>query len=320
MRRRDLILGLGGVLALPEAARAQQKRMPVVAILADTGVVAYASFLQGLREAGFVEGGNVAIDERYLHGQHDLMPAMAADLVRRKVAVIAAFSPAAAHAAKRATARIPIVFISWDPVLEGLVASLARPGGNLTGVSMIEAELTPKRLELLSELVPRAKLFGLLVNPDSPTASAVIGNGERAARTKGVELLVLKARTHGEIYAAFDALGRLHAGGLIVEFDVFFNSEGGTLAALTSVGGVPAVYGWSGIVQAGGLISYGASSAAAHRLMGIYTGKILKGAKPADLPVVQPDRFELIINLKAAGDLGLHVPQSLLALADRVIE
>jgi ABC-type uncharacterized transport system substrate-binding protein len=320
MRRRDVILGLGGALALAAAARAAQKRMPEVGVLADTGVIAYASFLGGLRENGFVAGRDVTIDERYLHGQYDQMPAMAVDLVRRKVEVIAAFSSAAAHAAKRATARIAIVFFSWDPVLEGLVASLARPGGNLTGVSMLDSELTPKRLDLLSELVPQAKVFGLLVNPDSPTSAAVIGNGERAARAKGVKLHVLKAATHGEIYAAFDALGRLDAGGLIVDFDVFFNREAGTLAALAATGGIPAIYGWDGVAPAGGLMTYGASIPAVERLMGLYVGKILKGAKPADLPVVQADRFDLAINLRAARNLGLKVPQFLLAEANEVIE
>jgi ABC-type uncharacterized transport system substrate-binding protein len=319
MRRRELILGFGGVLALPRLVRAAGRRMPVVGDLAVVGMIG-EGILPGLREAGFIEGGNVRLDRRYLRGRYDRLPAAAAELVRRQVDVICAHGPAEARAAKAATATIPIVFSSQDPVLEGLVKSLARPGGNLTGVSMIDSELMPKRFQLLRELMPGAKAFGLLVNPNAAEAAAVIRNTEAAARANGMRLHVLKARNHREIYAAFDALDRLDADGLIVDFDALFNLEGGTIAGLAAVAAVPAIYAWRGVVQVGGLMSYGASIAAMQRLMGLYVGKILNGANPADLPVVQVDKFEMAINLKTARALDLTVPQPLLALADRVIE
>jgi ABC-type uncharacterized transport system substrate-binding protein len=320
MRRRELILGLGGALALPGVASAAGRRMPVIGMLAYIGGMRFSSFQKGLRETGFVDGRNVRIDFRDMHGRYDQMPAMAADLVRRKVAVIVAFGSVAAHAAKRATATIPIVFWGYDPLEEGLVANLARPGGNLTGVSLMAAELVPKRLELLSELVPQAKAFALLVAPIEPATSAVIHSARRAARAKGIALHVVKAGSRNELFAAFDRLPELAVGGLIVDFNATFSQAGGTIAALAAVGGVPAIYGWSDIVEAGGLISYSASISRVTRLLGLYTGRILKGERPADLPVVRPDKFELAVNLKAARNLGLKVPPSLLVLADEVIE
>jgi ABC-type uncharacterized transport system substrate-binding protein len=319
MRRREVILGLGGAFALAPPARAAGRRMPLVGMLASVGMLG-SDFQRGLREAGFVEGRNVAIDRRFLGGQYDLLRVTVADFVRRKVDVLVTVGPAAALAAKDATTAIPIVFQSWDPVLEGLVESLARPGGNLTGVSMLDSELTPKRLELLSEVVPRARVFALLVNPKRATTAAVIRNARSAAQAKRLELQVLKASSDPEIYAAFAAIHTLRADGLVVDLDSFFGRTGGTLAALAAINGIPAIYGWRGITQVGGLMSYGPSYASAHRLMGIYTGKILRGADPADLPVVQPDKFELVVNLKAARDLGLKVPPTLLALADKVIQ
>jgi putative ABC transport system substrate-binding protein len=293
--------------------------MPVIGLLASVRVL--GSGLQpGLSETGYVEGQNVAIEYHLADGQYDRLPAMAADFVGRKVDVIAAIGPAAAHAAKSATSTIPIVFLSGDPVDEGLVASLARPGSNLTGVSIIDVELMPKRIELLSELVPQARAFALLVNPNAANAEATIRRTQDAARAKGVELHILKASTDGEIDAAFASLVERHAGALVVSGDTFFNNRGSYIATLAARHTVPAIYGWSGIAWAGGLISYGPSLTAAYRQLGIYAGKILKGAKPADLPVVQPDKFKLLINLKTAEALGLTVPQSILARADEVIE
>jgi putative ABC transport system substrate-binding protein len=246
---------------------------------------------------------------------------MAADLVGRKVDVIVTAGTPAILAAKSATSTIPIVFTgSGDPVGQGLVASLARPGGNLTGVSIITGEMMPKRLELLSELVPQAGVIALLVNPNTPTVERVIQDMQEAARVKGVQLPILKARTEGEIDDAFATLVQGHAGAVVVATDPFFNSRREQFVALASRHAVPAIYYWREFPASGGLISYGPSLTAAYRLAGTYTGKILKGAKPADLPVQQPTTFELVVNLKTAKALGLAVPQALLARADEVIE
>ena len=319
MRRRALIFGFSAAAMCPIGVGAQQESLPVVGVL--TGVnIAGGAFQDGLRKAGFVEGQNVAIEHRNALGQYEELPATAADLVLRKVVVIVAFGSAEARAAKRATRSIPIVFWAKDPVLEGLVASFARPGGNLTGVSVIDPELTAKRLALLSQLVPRARLVALLANPNGAAAEAVIRSAQEAARAKDVQLVVLKAGDYIDIDAAFATIRQQHVEGLIVDDDRFLGSRRDYLIALAARAAVPAIYGWSRFAWAGGLISYGPSRDAARRQMGIYPGKILKGAKPADLPVVQPDNFELLFNLKTANAFGLRVPPSLLAQADEVVE
>ena len=309
----------------PLAARAQQKAMPVIGYLntgsPDTNPPLLAAFRQSLSETGYVEGQSVAIEYRWADGHYDRLPALAADLVGRKVDLIIASSPPSALAAKSATSTIPIVFRGGaDPVGDGLVASLARPRGNLTGVSFGGAELTAKRLELLSELVPRAGVIALLVNPNVPTAERIIQDVQEAARTKGLQLDVLKAGSESEIDDAFASLVQLHAGALVVSADPFLSNRREQLVALASRHAVPAIYAWREFAASGGLISYGPSLMAAFRLIGTYAGTILKGAKPSDLPVQQPTKFELVINIKTAKSLGLTVPPTLLAQADDVIE
>jgi putative ABC transport system substrate-binding protein len=325
MQRRDFLLPLLGALAgaWPLAAHAQQKAMPVIGVLGSPspGSVAadIAAFHDGLSEAGFVEGQNVAIEYRWAEGRLDQLPALAADLVARKVDVIAALAGTPpAMAAKGATSTIPIIFSSGDPVGLGLVASLARPGGNLTGVSSLD--LSAKRIEMVSELVPGAKVIALLENPNNAIAELTIQNAQEAARTKGVELLVLKASTESDIDAAFATLSQAHVGALIQPSDVLFNNRLDQLVALASHHAVPTIYDWREYPAAGGLISYGPSRTGSWHQVGIYVGKILRGAKPADLPVEQPTRFELVVNLKTAKALGLTVPPSILARADEVIE
>ena len=302
MRRRDFIIFLAGAMAAwPLAARAQQKAMPVIGVLSPASPGPFAPFMaafrQGLSEAGYVEGQNLAIEYRWAEGHYDRLPALAADLVGRKVDLIMANSPPAALAAKSATSTIPIVFRGGaDPVGDGLVASLARPGGNLTGVSFLADELTAKRLELLSELVPRAGVIALLVNPNNPSAERVIQEVQEAARAKGVQLSILKASTETEIDAAFASLSELAAGALLVAADPFLSSRREQFVALASRHAVPSIYAWREFAASGGLISYGASLTSAFRLLGTYAGKILKGAKPADLPVQQPTTFELVMD------------------------
>ena len=326
MRRRDFIIFLaGGLTTRPLAAQAQQKAMPVIGFLSSLSpgpsAPFTAAFLQGLGETGYVDGKNVAIEYRWAEENYDRLPALAADLVGRRVDVIVTVGGGVvALAAKNATSTIPIVFSGGDPVALGLVASFARPGGNLTGFSILTGELSPKRLALLSELVPQAKVIALLVNPNSPTAERITGDVQEAARAKGVQLSVIKASTEGEIAAAFAALVQLQAGALVVGNDPFFNNRREQLVALASRHAVPAIYEWREFAAAGGLISYGTSLTSVYRQHGGYTGKILKGSKPADLPVQQPTTFELVINLKTAAALGLTVPQSLIARADEVIE
>ncbi len=324
MRRRDLLTLLASsTIGWPLALRAQQKAMPVIGWLAVGGgnPTTLAAFRQGLSETGYIEGQNVAIEYRGAEGHYDRLPALAADLVGRKVDVIVAVGGTpAARAAKNATSTIPIVFRTGDPVADGLVASLARPGGNLTGFGMLLGDLTPKRLELLSELVPQARMIALLVNPNNPANERIIRDMEEAARTKGVQLPILKAGTESEIDAAFASLVQLQAGALLVAADPFLFSRRGQLLALASRHAIPAIYPWGEVVAAGGLISYGPSFPAVFREIGIYTGRILKGAKPGDLPVQQPAKFELVINLKTAKALGLTVPSILLVQATEVIE
>jgi len=324
MKRRELLL-LGAAMAAARPLRAQEKARPVVGFLGLGSPGPFAPFVaalhQGLSETGYVEGQNVAIEYRWAEGHYDQLPALAADLVGRNVDVIAASggSPSA-RAAKGATSTIPIVFIGVrDPVGNGLVTSLARPGGNLTGFTNFSPELTPKRLELLSELVPQAGVIGLLVNPNN-SPERIIGEMQEAARAKGVHLRILKAGTESEIDTAFATLVELRAGGLVVGSDPFFNSWREQLVALASRHAVPAIYEWREFAAAGGLISYGTSLTGVWRQVGIYVGRVLKGAKPADLPVQEPAIFELVVNLKTAKALGLTVPQSILGRADEVIE
>jgi putative ABC transport system substrate-binding protein len=323
MRRRDLLL-LGGAMAAARALRAEHKAMPVIGYLGSAGPSAHyaAAFHQGLSETGYVVGQNVTIEYRWAENRDDRLPALAADLVGRKVdLIVASGSLLCALAAKSATSTIPIVFPAIsDPVAAGLVASLARPGGNITGSSPFQFELMPKRLELLTELVPQARVIALLVNPNDPRAEGLIRDVQEAARTKGVQLPILKASTEGEIDAAFTTLVQLPAGALVVSADPFFSSRREQLVALASRHAVPAISPWRELAAAGGLISYGASIAGLVRQAGIYAGRILKGEMPADLPVQQPTTFELVINLQTAKALGLTVPPSILARADEVIE
>jgi putative ABC transport system substrate-binding protein len=329
MRRRELIPILGGaVVGWPFAARAQEKAMPVIGYLSsfspppNLGDLVRSPVHQGLAETGYVEGQNILFEYRWAEGHYDRLPALAADLVSRKVDLIVT-SPGTppALAAKGATSTIPIVFTgAGDPVGLGLIASLARPGGNLTGFSNILVELMPKQLELLTELVPQAKVIALLVNPNNPTAEPIILDMQEAARTKGLKLAVLKVGTEGEIDAAFASLVQLQAGALVVDPDPFLTSRQGQLVALASRHAVPAIYAYRFFAAAGGLISYGIDFAVLMRQAGIYAGRILKGTKPADLPVQQPTTFELVVNLKTAKALGLTVPPSILARADEVIE
>jgi len=319
--RRELVLLLGGAMTVAGAVRAQQRAMPVIGFLNPTspGPLApyVAAFRQGLAETGYVEGQNVTIQYRWAEDHFDRLPALAADLVAQKVDVIASTGDIArAQAAKTATSTIPIVFlIGGDPVGVGMVNSLARPGGNLTGFTLLGGELVPKRLELLSELAPQTKVIALLLHPNSPATGGV----QEAARTKGLELHVLRASTESEIDAAFASLVPLHAGALLVGADPFFFSRREQLIALAARHAVPAIYSEREFAAAGGLISYGTSRTAAYRQVGTYVGRVLKGAKPADLPVQQPTTFELVVNLNTAKALGLTIPQAILRLADEVV-
>ena len=325
MRRRELMLLLGGAITTTRTLHAQQKAMPVVGYLGggwpDPAGPSIAAFHQGLSETGYVEGRNLAVEYRWAEGRYDRLPGMAADLVGRQVDVIAAGNLPSAQAAEHATLTIPIIFVSGgDPVERGLVTSLARPGRNLTGIAILVGELMPKRLELLSELVPQARVIALLVNPNHPNTQRYIEDMQEAARAKGVRLHILKAGTEGDFEPAFVSLLQQRAGALVVGADPFFNNRREELVALAARHALPASYFSREFSAAGGLISYGPNVMAVYRQVGIYAGEILNGARPADLPVVQPTTFELVVNLKTAKALGLTFPPSILARADEVIE
>ena len=328
MRRREFIALVGSAaVAGPLASRAQAPNMPVIGYLdvgsPDGTAPITAAFRRGLAASGHVEGSNVAIKYRWADGHADRLPELAADLVRQKVTVIATpGSTAAALAAKAATTTIPIIFaMGADPVAAGLVPTLNRPGGNITGVATLNAEVGQKRLEMLHQVIPAAGVVGLLINPTNPVISEPLSrDAEAAARTLGIRLHVLRASNDGEIEAAFAALRGLQVGGLVIGSDQFFNSRSGQLAALALQHSLPAIYQYRVFTAAGGLISYGASLTDAFQLAGVYTGRILNGEKPADLPVQQSTKVELTINLKTAKALGLTIPPSLLVAADEVIE
>jgi putative tryptophan/tyrosine transport system substrate-binding protein len=327
MRRRDLLLLLGGASMSPPALHAQQKATPVIGYLGTLSpgerAPYVAAFRQGLYETGYVEGQNVTIEYRWARGQYDRLPELAADLVQRQVSVIAAMAgPPPALAAKAATSTIPIVFyLGVDPIQFGLVASLNRPGGNMTGLAFLNAELAGKRLELLHELLPAASAVVLLVNPTNPSATEEeTRNFDDAAHALGLPAHTLRASTPSEIEAAFATLVELPAVGLIVSSDPFFTSRKDQIVSLATHRAVPATYVWREFAEAGGLMSYGGDLADGYRKAGIYAGKILKGAKPADLPVEQTVKIELVINLNTAKALGLTIPPTLLARADDVIE
>jgi putative ABC transport system substrate-binding protein len=327
MRRRDFISILGAAsVAWPLAARAQQPAMPVIGFLSSGSPGPFAhladAFRQGLTEADFVERRNVTVEYRWAESRYDRLPALAVELVSRQVAVIAATGgDQSAVAAKSATTKIPIVFSAGaDPVKQGLVASLNRPGGNLTGTFFLTAAIEAKRLGLLSELAPNADVIGALVNPNSPEREVELHDIPNAARAVGKDILILKTGDDHEINAAFATLAQRRIGALFVASDPFFTNRRAYILALAARYSIPAIYYLREFAAAGGLMSYGASLADAYRHVGIYTGRILKGEKPADLPIIQPTKYELVINLKTAKALGLTVPDKLLALADEVIE
>ena len=324
MRRREFISLFGGAAAVwPLIARAQQPVIPIVGFLENASLLPQyaAAYNQALKEMGYIEGQNFVIERHSAEGQYDRLPALAADLVRRQVAVIVATGLAAALAAKAATTTIPIVFTSaTDPVKDGLVASLSRPGGNLTGVSLLTGELVQKRLELLRDVLPDATVVAVLVNPNNPNAELNLRLAQEAARLIGRQIIIVKAGAASEFDTAFATMVQQRVGALVIAGDPFFNSQIEQLGALTARYAVPAIYQQREFAAAGGLLSYGISIPDAYRLAGIYVGQILKGNKPADLPVQQPAKFELFINLKTAKTLGLTVPLVMRMTADEVFE
>jgi putative tryptophan/tyrosine transport system substrate-binding protein len=326
MRRREFIAALGGAaLAMPLAVRAQQPVVPVIGFLSGGSPNAFAdrlvNFREGLSQVGYFEYRNVGIDYRWAEGQYDRLPALAADLARKEVTAIVANTSPAALAAKAETTTIPIVFTGVDdPVKYSLVASLSRPGGNVTGVSFFAVEVAAKRLGLLHELVPNAAVVAMLVNPHNPTTGTELRGVQETARALKLKLHHLEASVERDFDTAFAALVQERAGSLLIGADPFFATRREELVARAARYGVPAMYFQREFAAAGGLVSYGTNFAEAFRQVGIYTGRILKGEKPADLPVMQPTKFELVVNLKTAKALGLEIPAKLLALADEVIE
>ena len=325
MKRREFIAGLGSAVALPVAARAQRPTVPVIGFLdlgtPETRREQIAAFRRGLAETGYVEGRNATVEYRWAEGHNDRFPALARDLVRIPVATIASFSTAAVLAAKSATATIPIVFaIGADPVKLGIVDSINRPGGNVTGFSMLTNSLTSKRLEMLRQLMPQAATAALLVNPSNPNAAEDVRDAQAAARALSLRLLVLSASTEREIEAGFASIGREHAEALLVSSDAFLNIHRDRLIALAAQHAIPSIYENREAPFAGGLMSYGPSNLDGYRQVAVYAGRILKGEKPADLPVQQPTKVEFIINMKTATALGLTFPLPLLGRADEVIE
>jgi ABC-type uncharacterized transport system substrate-binding protein len=327
MRRRSFVALVGGAAAWPLTARAQQAAMPVIGFLnsasPDTYAPQLAGFRQGLHEVGYTEGQNVAIDFRWAKAQYDRLPGLAADLVHRQVAVIVATGGSVSGlAAKSVTTIIPIVFISGgDPVQQGLVKSVNRPGGNITGVSLFTSTLAAKRLELLHEVVPAARVVALLVNPTNLNSETDTRAVQAAAPAMGLQIVVLKASNGTEIDAAFAAMSQRNVGALLVGADPLFDNSGrDQLIVLAARHAIPAIYDWRDVVAAGGFVSYGSNLAEGYRLAGLYTGRILKGEKPGDLPVQQPVKFEFVINLKTARALGLTISNQMQLLADEVIE
>ena len=326
MRRRDFIKALGGgAVAWPLAARAQRAPMPVIGYLAagnsNSEKRLHDAFVKGLGESGYEDRKNVKIEYRWAENQYDRLPSMAADLVRQNVAVLAATTTPAVRAAKAATATIPIVFTTIaDPVEVGFVASLNRPGGNVTGATLLSVEVGPKLVDLLHAAVPSARTMVLLINPTNPNAETQSRSMQQAARKLSLNLHVLNASAEGDLDVAFAKLGELQAGALVIGHDVFFNAQTKQLAALAFRHKLPAIYTLSEFAASGGLISYGASRADAWHQAGAYIGRILKGEKPAELPVIQPTKFEMAINLKTAKALGVTIPSALVARADEIIE
>jgi putative ABC transport system substrate-binding protein len=326
MRRRHFISLIGGMMVpRPRAAPAQQLPKPVIGFLHGTSLetrrTEVAAFHRGLIETSYVEGRNVTVEYRWAEGMYDQLPALAADLARRQVSVIAAFGTAAALVAKAAAATIPIVFIvGGDPIALGLVVSLRQPGGSITGVTPLNDDLAPKLLELLHELVPKAALVGYLINPKNATSANLSRQAQLAERTIGKRVQILNASTEQDFEPAFAVLDQVRAGGLCVQGDTFFNGRRGQLIALAAQHSIPTVYAFRDYAAAGGLMSYGTSLWDAYRQVGVYVGRILNGEKPADLPVQQSVKVELVVNLKTAKTLGLTFPLSLLGRADEVIE
>ena len=324
MRRREFIGIAGGAAVWPLAGRAQQPQMPVIGFISGGSASFYQSILpafrEGLREQGYIEGQNVTIEYRWAEGDYDRLPAFATEFVSRKVDVIAATGPSS-MAAKAATSTIPIVFTSGsDPVADGRVVSLARPGGNLTGISFLTVELNPKRFELISEMVPQARTIGLLLNPNQTSTETVIRQVAAAAKAKSIEIKALDVSAGVDFETAFATLQKFKAGALIVQTDPFIDARRDQLIDLAARFALPAIYGFREFALAGGLMSYGVSITDVYRHAGLYVGKILKGANPAELPVEQPTKFELIINLKTAKTLNLTIQPTLLARADEVVE